>query len=213
MIAHKTLRDLVYDYICQQIRAGKMHPSSMIKESILSEELEVSRTPVREALIQLASEGLLECIPHKGFRIKPLGESEARDLFVVIGQLEGLAASLAIPLLTEKELGVMQDCIDTMDFAIQHGNNELYLSTDAAFHEVYLLACKNTVLFDTMLKLKSKLFKHRYLEGNQVEHLKTLNNEHRHILVLLREHKSEEVSRYFTEVHWTPNAVNEETFV
>ena len=52
MFKYKTLRDLVYDYIGQQLRAGVINPTSTIKETALSEELSISRTPVREALIQ-----------------------------------------------------------------------------------------------------------------------------------------------------------------
>ena len=60
MFKYKTLRDLVYDYIGQQLRAGVINPTSTIKETALFEELSISRTPVREALIQLAGEVLPE---------------------------------------------------------------------------------------------------------------------------------------------------------
>ena len=75
---YKTLRDLVYDYIGQQLRAGVIKPTSTIKETALSEELSISRTPVREALIQLTGAGLLESVPHKGFRIRTLSETLER---------------------------------------------------------------------------------------------------------------------------------------
>jgi len=213
MIAHKTMRDLMYDHICQKIRAGEMHASSMIKESVLSQELGVSRTPVREALIQLAGEGILEFIPHKGFLIKPMDEQAVRDMLSVLGVLDGLAATLAIPLLTEKDFVALQNCIDAMDFAIDHGNDDMYLSMQNLFHEIYLQACGNDTLCETIHKLKNRLFKKKYhVEGNE-EFLRTLNNEHRHILELLLKKDAQAVRDYLIEVHWPPEAANDEVFI
>ena len=67
MKKYKTLKDHVYDYIAEQILEGNLIPSQRINETAISQELSVSRTPVREALIQLSCEDILENVPRKGF--------------------------------------------------------------------------------------------------------------------------------------------------
>ena len=70
MSKYMLLKDHVYNYIVEQINAGEMVAGKKLNESAISKNLQVSRTPVREALIQLASDGLLENVPRKGFIIK-----------------------------------------------------------------------------------------------------------------------------------------------
>ena len=70
----KTLKDHVYSYIAEQIRTGGMHPNQRVSETAICEALKISRTPVREALIQLTAEGVLEKQNRKGFVIKMISE-------------------------------------------------------------------------------------------------------------------------------------------
>ena len=70
----KTLKDHVYEYIEEQIMKGTLLPGERINENTICEELGISRTPVREALIQLTAEGVLETKARKGFVIKSVQE-------------------------------------------------------------------------------------------------------------------------------------------
>ena len=99
----KTLKDHVYDYISQQILEGNLKPSESINESDISEALSVSRTPVREALIQLSCEGMLENVPRKGFILKGTTEKEAAELYQIIGALDALSATLSYDVLSEND--------------------------------------------------------------------------------------------------------------
>jgi len=119
-----SLTDHVYNYIVDQINSGKLISSNKVNESAISEALKVSRTPVREALIQLSSEGLLENIPRKGFVIKSLTKEEAKETFFIIGSLDGLAAVLSTPLLTEKHMKEMDFYIESIDLAINTANHK-----------------------------------------------------------------------------------------
>ena len=132
-----SLKDHVYQYIAEQISKGELVPGNKINENEICQQLSISRTPVREALIQLSTEGVLENVPRKGFIIKEMKEGEARQLYQVIGLLDGLAAQLACPKLTEKHLKDMAFYIDSMELAIDSENYEMYYKQQEIFHEIY----------------------------------------------------------------------------
>ncbi len=203
----KTLKDHVYDYIANQILIGKLHPEDKINENSICQELSISRTPVREALIQLASEGILDNVPRKGFIVKSLNKKEASELYVLLGYLDGLAAKLACPNLTEKMYRDMQFYIKSIDLAIDSKNYEMYMQQQKLFHQIYIDECGNDTLIETIAKLKSKFLKQDYAddpEGTTFHILKETNKEHAEILRLLKEKKAQEVSTYIADVHWAP---------
>jgi DNA-binding GntR family transcriptional regulator len=146
----KSLKDHVYDYIAEQILEGKLAPEQKINESVICEKLSISRTPVREALIQLSSEGVLKNMARKGFVVKALSEKEVAELYSVIGVLDGYAAKLAVNNLTDKDLANMDFYIESMDLAIKASNFEMYHIQQIAFHNIYLQECGNETLIDTI---------------------------------------------------------------
>ena len=207
MIKFKTLKDHVYDYIADQILMGNLRPEEKINENIICEELSISRTPVREALIQLSSEGILDNVPRKGFVVKSLSEKDATELYVVIGDLDGLAARLACPNLNERDFKDMQFYIDSMTLTIEAKNYEMYLTQQKMFHQVYIDKCGNSALIEEIAKMKNKFLKKSYLDDPQGEINKTLiatNAEHQKILDLFKEYQAGEVSKYLAEIHWAP---------
>ncbi len=155
---YKTLKDHVYDYIAEQILEGNLIPSQRINETAISQELSVSRTPVREALIQLSCEDILENVPRKGFFFKRCYRKEAAELYTVIGTLDGTAAQASCDTLTEKDLKRMEFYIQSMDLAINTNNYEMYLEQQELFHQVYIDQCENEILSDTISRLRSKFF-------------------------------------------------------
>ena len=76
----KSLKDHVYDYIETQIKEGKLSPNQRINEAVICKELNISRTPVREALIQLSAEGVLENNARKGLILKAVNAHEVAEL-------------------------------------------------------------------------------------------------------------------------------------
>ena len=203
----KTLKDHVYDYITNQILTGNLLPTEKINESEISEALSVSRTPVREALIQLSCEGILDNIPRKGFLLKTTTEKEAQELYLVIGALDALSAVHSCQVLTEKDYTAMEYHIQSMNFAIESDNYTLYLQHQDAFHNVYLDACRNEVLTETIHRLKSRFFSRGYTnipDPKHISHLRDMNDEHAEILRLFRAKRLEELTAYIQFTHWSP---------
>jgi len=203
----KTLKDHVYDYIAEQILTGNLRPEEKINENSICQELSISRTPVREALIQLSSEGILENVPRKGFVVKSLTEKEAKELYVIIGILDGLSARLACPSLTEKDFQDMQFYIDSMYLAIEAQNFEMYLNQQKRFHQVYIERCGNDTLISYIERAESKFLRQSYLDHQDSETIATLkatNDEHQQILNYLKAGDGAAAEEYLKEVHWSP---------
>lgn len=210
---YKSLKDHVYDYISEQILEGKLKPNERINETVIAAELSISRTPIREALIQLSCEGILTLSPRKGFVLSELQENEAKELYTVIGGLDGLSASLSCELLDEKDYSLMEYYILSMDSAIQTGNYSVYLDQQNEFHNIYLNKCDNKVLYDTITRLKSKLFTrgqtNATFEKASAE-LILCNNEHREILNLFRKKDKTALYEYMTKTHWSTEHAHKE---
>ncbi|MGG1400853.1 GntR family transcriptional regulator [Bacillus salipaludis] len=205
-----SLKDHVYNYIVEQINSGKLLPGKKVNENHICEMLKVSRTPVREALIQLSSEGLLDNVPRKGFVIKSLTKQEAEETYFIIGALDGLAASLAAPLLTEKDLKEMEFYIQSIDLAINTENYRMYDKMQQAFHGVYLKICPNKSLVELLLQLEKKFLINLGEIGPKdrlKEILLQINNEHRTMMELFKSKDSAELAGFMKDVHWNIHKV------
>lgn len=203
----KTLKDHVYEYIAVQIRSGNMVPGERINENAICEELNISRTPVREALIQLAAEGILENRARKGFVIQPMQEEDVKEIYKVIGILDGYAAKEACSLLTKQDLADMAFYIDTIDLAINSGNFEMYFKQQETFHNLYIDKCGNRILINTIRQTRNKLFVRTYTddpEGKTRQVLYDTNKEHREILRRFEAKDAQGLFTYLSETHWTP---------
>ena len=199
-----TLKDHVYNYIAKEIQNGTLLPNEKINENEIVKKMNISRTPVREALIQLASEGLLHNVPRKGFVLNHVDESTAKELYALIGLMEGYAAKLVAPTISEKDLKDMDFYVSSMDLAIESNNYEMYYQLQTKFHDVYLNLCDNKTLLSTLAQMKKKFVRKVYSkEGidDMQQVLRITNDEHRTILELFRDKKYDELEMEVRN-HW-----------
>ena len=150
---------------------------------------------------------ILDNVPRKGFIVKSFSRKEISELYVLIGYLDGLAAELACPDLTEKMFKDMQFYIDSMEIAINSKNYEIYLQQQELFHQIYINECGNDMLIDVLGKLKNKFLRQDYLDdpqGNTFRALKETNAEHRKLLEFLENGRGKEASEFLYKVHWAP---------
>lgn len=208
-----TLKDHVYEYIAEQIHDGNLLPEEKIDEKVICDELNISRTPVREALIQLASEGILTNNSRKGFIVRSLSAEELKELYGVIGILDGAAAGMACEYLSESDLKDMDFYTDSMNIAIESCNFEMYQKQQKMFHQVYINKCGNSVLISTIASLKNKLLNTNYskeIPSKAQEVLRMTNGEHREIVKLFRERDKDRLFHYISVTHWQPDYVEYE---
>ncbi|MCI0142614.1 GntR family transcriptional regulator [Arthrobacter bambusae] len=130
------LSDEVASYLRQAIMAGEMAPGSSVRADAVGEALEVSATPVREALQALRVEGFLELLPRRGFVVVPLVADDIRDLFeahaLIAGELTARAAVRANDSQTDTLLAIHRELMDAAD----RGDYEMLESKNHEFHKL-----------------------------------------------------------------------------
>ncbi|BAH43994.1 GntR family transcriptional regulator [Brevibacillus sp. M2.1A] len=207
MITRKydSLKDHVYKYIASRIQNGTLLPNHKINEAEICEKLEVSRTPVREALIQLSSDNLLEYIPRRGFLVKELNTKEKLDVFAVIGSLDALAARLSMEFITDSDMSMMEEYIRKIDVSIQENNYDDYQKYQTAFHKVYIDKCNNHTLITMMESLQNSFIRQSYLSNDSEKLyviLKQMNDQHKQILRYFKERDSDALANLIQFHHW-----------
>ncbi|WP_022890715.1 GntR family transcriptional regulator [Agromyces italicus] len=157
-IERRNLRSQVREELLARMRTGAVQPGEGINEVQLAAELGVSRTPLREALIALESEGQIESENGKGFRFVPLSASEFEDLAPVMANLEGLALELS-PIDELRDIGARLVTI-AADFQQELVEHALVVTKDDEWHGIMLSACPNRRLLDVIASLRGSF--HRY---------------------------------------------------
>ncbi len=106
----KSSSEQIYDYIVRQIEIGHLEPGVRLSEAELMETFNVSRTPIREALIRLSSDGIIKNDNRKGFFVKGFSRQDVLENYFIIACLDAYAASLALGRLTEEDMNKLETC-------------------------------------------------------------------------------------------------------
>jgi DNA-binding GntR family transcriptional regulator len=129
------LRDQVVDQIRAAIIEGRLKPNDHIVESMLTEQIGVSRTPVREALILLEQDGLVVSYQHRGSFVRSFSEQDVYDIFTMRTTLENFAGELSINDMTETDHQNLERLVEQQRAAIASGDFRQVRSIDMHFHE------------------------------------------------------------------------------
>jgi DNA-binding GntR family transcriptional regulator len=108
-VSMSILSDKVYQHIRSKIASGELPGGSMLSEIALAKEVKVSRTPVREAITQLSSEGFLDQIPRLGTFVRVMGLDEINELYDLRAELEGFAANRAAQIATSRQIAELRE--------------------------------------------------------------------------------------------------------
>ncbi len=179
-------------------------PNHKINEVALSKQLEVSRTPVREALIQLASENLLEYLPRRGFIVKEVDTKKKLDVFKVVSVLDALAATLALEDITEDDIEKMEEYVKIIDLSILEKNYEDYQKYQKKFHDVYMDKCNNSTLTGILKTLQNSFVRQVYL-SNDIDKLfnasTKMNEDHKEIIKCFKNKEKDRLEQLIKK-HW-----------
>ena len=124
----------IYESLEEKILSGEYKIGEQITENRISAELGVSRTPVREALMMLEKDGLIDLIPNKGAVVRGVSTDDLIDIYNIRKRLEGLAASLAAARIDEKGVSELSEIVELSEFYISKNDAEKIKKLDSDFH-------------------------------------------------------------------------------
>ena len=159
-------------------RRAASRPAAKLNERELSERLQVSRTPLREAIKQLAAEGLVALLPHRGAVAVQLDEAEVQHSFELMAALEGLSGELAAQRITEAELQAIRALHFEMMAAFTRRDLSAYYRLNAQIHAAINAAAKNPVLARTYAQTNARLQALRFRSNQDERKWKRAVREH-----------------------------------
>lgn len=195
-----SLTEEIANILRAKILKGEYGIRERMKESVISKELGVSRTPIREAFKQLETEGLIESIPNRGCFAIGFTKEDIQDIYAVRASVEILAMSRAIENITDKELKSLRDIYDLMEFYTKKKDAEKVLELNKTFHEIIYNATNSRFLVQTLKSYQSYVQQTRKASVYCVENLNTILQEHREILESV-EKRDKEVAMQNIEKH------------
>lgn len=196
MITHKSisLADQIFDRLENDILTRKYERGTIITEAKISEELGVSRTPVREALRRLEQEHLIEDVS-KGMKVIGIDDVDADYLFRIRKSVEGFAASACAKNITDEQLTDLKETLDLQIHYLEKGNLEKQLEYDSQFHHKIYAYSGSVILYDTLSLLHRKT---KYYRGKSIvekERALLSVEEHKAILEAIEEHDEDKAEK------------------
>lgn len=156
-----SLRGKVFREIEKAILDGVFAPGDSLIEQKLSNELGVSRTPVREALRQLELEGLVKTIPNKGAVVIGISQKDIEDIYSIRMHVESLAARWSAVRISDEELSEFREIIELQEFYCSRGDYIQVWHLDTKFHELLYETCGSRILKHTLTNFNHYVQKSR----------------------------------------------------
>ena len=179
VITRRLLRQDIYDAVLAQIIEGRLAPGSRVRDTAVAEELEISRTPVREALIKLAQDGFLDADAGRGFHVRRLDPREVKEIYPIVAAMESLALESGVPLspsTLEKLESLNVEIAECVDDPIRR------VHLDEEWHKTLLSRCTNQRLLSLLAGLKQRLRVYEYDYWRNTSLAETSTAEHSEIV-------------------------------
>ncbi len=184
-ISRLSLHDQVAARLRTMLVEGQIAPGAKLNERELSEQLRVSRTPLREAIKLLGAEGLVDLLPNRGAVAVKLTEADVVNTFEVLASLEGMSGELAAQRIEEDELAEVRALHYEMMASFARRDLPGYYRANARIHNAINAAAKNPVLTITYQSINARVQSLRYRTNQNEERWKQAVDEHEQMLVAL----------------------------
>jgi len=184
-IDRPSLHDTIVNRVRTMVYDGDLKPGDKVPERLLCETLGISRTPLREALKVLASEGVLELLPNRGARVAKLTAADVDEMFPVMGALEALAGELACANASEADLAELRALHYQMALHHTRGERAEYFALNQNIHEKIMGSAGNDLLVAMYEGLAGRIRRARYISSITPERWKQAMAEHEDMLAAL----------------------------
>jgi DNA-binding GntR family transcriptional regulator len=197
-----SIADKVYVHLRRDIAAGAFRPGERIQEKTLAERWNISRTPIREALLKLEAEGVVVCNSRRSYNVRILTVHDVQELYETLGLLEGAIATTAVPKLTPDDITDLRYLNRMMKTAAADADLQAFGEWNRRFHDVFILKLDNRTLRETCNLVRALLYTFPVQRESLAEWLRKSVAEHREIIRLATEREAGALGDYFRTVHW-----------
>lgn len=198
------LRTAVYERILSDLQQGTIVPGETISLCRLAETLNISKTPLRDALLELQTEGFVTLYPQRGVMVNVLSEEEKQEIYEVCGVLDGQVIRNVFSRMTPDRIERLKELNARMCPHAQDISNDEYNRVNLAFHNIYLDLETNGLLKRLLRINRLRLFQFSVRDWGKA-FCAANYEEHERIIELFISGTAEELSRYVTKVHWSFN--------
>lgn len=180
------LKDWAYSSIKKAILNSELPEGQQLHIDRLAQEMKISRTPIREALIILEHEGLVSVSPRVGFFVKGISRHDIEELFELRALVEGYAAEKAAEHLEDADLEEIDQLNREGGKAVEQGELEKFLETEIELHSSIMTHAQNKHLLRMVRSLKDLTYRERRLSLESIENVRLSLAEHQRIIEALR---------------------------
>lgn len=198
-----SLREQVYEHLRAMMNDGRLRPGNYLDLNGLADEIGTSRTPLRDALLRLESEGFVEIENRKGVRITELTLDWIRAIYEILGGLESGALVSVANRIKPRIVAGMDELNREMSRALDDSDFARYYDANLAFHDAYLDLSSNAELIRRIRILKQRLYDFPRLEGFVPEWERASIGEHQALVDLLGEGLIVRAADLLRDVHWS----------
>lgn len=196
VIKLSTIKEQVYEIIKGKILSGEIKPGDWLQESKLAQNLNVSRSPVREALKELVGEGILENIPNKGVFVKILNKKDIYNIFEFRETMEKFAIEKAVDLATVEDVEALDKLYLRLVEIYNKNDVSEYCKIDTELHNILFAMSNNEIIYNIVNNVFPLLQPFRIISLSREGRFKESLEEHKGIIEGIKERNFEKAWRY-----------------
>ena len=204
---YELLNQKVYRVLKEAIIKGFLEPGTKLLENKIAEEMQVSRTPVREAMQKLVAEGFVKTTPNQTMVVTEVSPEDVKEVLQIRGVLEGLAARITAKKINRQEIGELENVVAQMSLHVSKENLSSYCKADDEFHDLILNICGNKWIIQIRDNLSSFIYRFRIKSLSVPGRLKHSLEEHQAIMESLQKRNSAEADR-LSQIHMENTVIN-----
>lgn len=193
-IRRTVLHEMIVSRLRDMIIEGELAPGSRLREGELGAQLGVSRTPLREAIKYLASEGLVELVPARGAVVKSFHGKDIKDMLAVLEALEDLAGRLACQSAADEQIAGIRAAHDEMMQRYEARDRLQYYKLNQQIHTMIVSLSGNGTLIDLHAMLQTRLKRVRFLAHEGAEKWAAAVSEHQEMIAALEAREGERLA-------------------
>ena len=199
---YKSLREQVYEFLRAELHSGRLLPGSAINLSVICARLGISKTPLRDALLQLDTEGFVTISPRRGVFVNKLTLDDIRHSYEIVGALEAAVIESVFDRLKQSHLEKMRWINSNLRSALAREDYESYYQLNIAFHRVFHDLSDNVMLQRIITPIQQRLYdfpRRGYLKGWELSNIE----DHQVFMEAIEKKDLPAAIEVWKNVHWS----------